>query len=234
MYKNCIQILRSISCVQRASTRVLLLGLFFVFPVFVYATEYTFVEYMNYEDAMTLPIPTDNVYYGELDNFPHNYFLTLTSESQIYIAVHDLDGEAAKPDKSVMFVTQNIRGPVTEVARLNAQKYDWVTKRDALSREVYKEGPSYGTTLQPGNYLIEVSSPDNEGRYALIVRKDADTHSFNLIHEYVRIAALKRFLGKPLFSVLLSPLYYVPVVFGIAGLFYMYWRRKKSASDSMG
>ncbi len=195
-----------------------------------YAVDFKFVDYTTYDDATEILQPIqDHIFYGKLNGFPHNFNLTLEEDSDLYVEVHEFDSLHETPDKNVLLVGINRRGPVTKITRLDAASATWEDTKDAVSRDEYLRGPSYAGNLAAGNYLIEVSSPENLGRYALVVRQTEQTGSFDPLREYVRVYKLKMFLDKSVFSVFLSPIYYIPLLLIIVGTAYYYVVRRRNS-----
>lgn len=195
-----------------------------------FAVDFDFVDYTTYDDATEISQPFhDQIFYGKLNGFPHNFNITLEEDSEIYLEVHEFDSLHETPDKNVLLVGINKRGPVTKITRLDATSATWEDTKDAVSRDEYVRGPSYAGNLTAGNYLIEVSSPENIGRYALVVRQTEQTSSFDPLREYVRVYKLKMFLDKSVFSVFVSPIYYVPLLLFVVGTAYFYVVRRRKA-----
>jgi hypothetical protein len=78
-----------------------------------------------------------------------------------------------------------------------------------------------------GTYRIEVSTPDNIGKYVLVTGFLEDQSEIGFFETMRRIAAVKEFFEKPSVAVLQSPFYFVPllIVIGLCGGLW-YWRRR--------
>lgn len=197
--------------------------LLFSLPVWCVAAKYMFPEYPTYENPVTLLAPSvSQTYYATLNGFPHNYELKLATSSEIIINLGAYD-IATAVDKNVMVVKKNIDGSVSEVARINAKDVAWDLVDDPLTRETFQGGASFNSELPAGDYLIEVNSPSNEGVYALMVGQPGRDSYFNPLTQMIHVYKLKRWLGHSSFSVLESPVYYVPTCVIILGL--IFWHR---------
>lgn len=135
-----------------------------VLPSAAYAV--TFVEQPDVFTPDVWLQPTANeTYYGELGGWPHtfNFYLTESTPLTYTLAVRP----GAKP-VTLLLVREENRG-VSEVSRLAGANVTWRSTRDARLSLTIEQAESLQTTLTPGSYKLEISNPENQGRYQLAV-----------------------------------------------------------------
>jgi hypothetical protein len=164
-------------------------------------------------------------YFGTLDDFPHTYtFIVPTAgEHTIRISVPDIPEQ--KQDVSVILVESKKRG-VTEVGRTSPKDASWESKRSVLYAESFKEGGTLTTLLNPGQYILEVSAPNNDGKYRLLWGDGSTERSY-----FGNVRALfevKRFLQHSYMSVFLSPLIFIPALLILSSIGLFVYRKRRS------
>lgn len=189
--------------------RSLLLALLF-FPLCVFA--YTSVIADPANDKIVLPIANAEVpqeHFGKLLGFPHTFEFKVTEAMpfKAHIAVQDTLEQ--KNDISIIVIKQERRG-VSEVGRTRIKDQAWETQKDVLLAETFRSGGRLEAQLEPGMYKLEVSSPDNVGKYKL---EWGTTKLKRSYFENVRVLfEVKSFLDSSPFSAFLSPLLYIPLL----------------------
>lgn len=180
------------------------------------------------DDIHVLQEPTIlKSYYASLIGFPHMYSLAVEEPTQLKLDILIPDGEIVANDREIIVVKKEKRG-VSEVARLFAKDADWSVFEDSRSGDTYRQGPVSELRLEPGQYLIEVSSPRNEGLYVLRVGYINPTVGYlTTIGDIYRV---KRFLGKSIVTMVESPLVYWPLIFTLLAIIGgLYWKKRKYA-----
>jgi len=164
----------------------------------------------NVTDYKVIENPTfKRAYYGELMGIPHTFEFAATEEFTLDVQILVPDIETAKNNMRGIVVREVTRG-VREVARLRPQEAQWEEVHEPWGNDTYQAGPSHTETLKPGVYRIEVSNPDNEGKYVLWVgEEDADNRGY--FEQVAAIVAVKQFFGKPAVFALASPVLYIPL-----------------------
>ncbi len=126
---------------------------------------------------------------GELTDAPEMFEIvsevpfTLTAEIR---AIPNTSG-ATLPQLSGIIVRQKeIRG-VEEVARLNASEVPWTVLTDPESGLVYQVGPYFSEQVEAGTYRLEVSNPNNQGKYLLLIGNQKDSNGY-----FASLADIKR------------------------------------------
>ncbi len=196
-----------------------------VVPVVVEAN--TFMsDFSAYEDVELISDPTANQsFYGELDGFPHTYYFILKSDQELSFELFVPNIEEAKDDIGAIVVKKALRGSVEEVARLNPKTAEWGSFRKFSGGDSYRRGPSLSKELSAGEYILEVNTSVNEGKYVLALGALADYSGVGILKTWKQIYLVKRFYGKPPIAVLQSPYYFIPVTL-ILIVFFVWYRKR--------
>ena len=165
-------------------------------------------------------------YYGELDDFPHTYVITLSEATFITGQLLEPNSDNARQNISGLLVREAERG-VEEVARFPANSSDWEKQFVFTTGDSYLLGPAYTGTLEPGVYYLEVSNADNLGKYVFQIGTEANPERIGYFGKLKEVYTIKKFLGKPVVMVLQSPYYFVPTLILLASLFWWYLRRSQ-------
>ncbi len=213
--------------------RVLLFVVFFLVPSQLFAYVPTFMQPKTVDDR---PIVSQTgvlySFYGELQSFPHSFTVPLEEPSRLFVQIAIPDMVGSEKNKSLIIVKREQRG-VSEVARIPFQDMQWTPMVDRSTGDSYLLGGSFDQQLEAGEYIIEVSTVENTGKYVLLVQKGDDaavTERRGYFKTLADTYAVKRFFEKSPFAVLQSPFYYVPITVLLLGLLiYLLYRRKRYA-----
>ena len=149
---------------------------------------------------------------GELNNAPHLYEFRIVATSTFAVVLYAVDEDDPDPQFAGIVVRQEPRGGVHEVARLHPADADWSLWREPLTRMKYRQGPSYQTELTPGTYQFEVSTPDNDGRYAVTIGTDEVSVGYlTLVRNIYRT---QQFHGAHWWALLGTLPMFIPLAFG--------------------
>jgi hypothetical protein len=198
----------------------------------VHAHNPIFPTPQNYNDFTPIEKPTiSTAYYGNLQDFPHTYELELTEPTKIYTELL-VPGFVSATDRSVIIVKKERRG-VTEVVRLNKKDEPWPSFYEFFGGDIYRRGPVYETQLEAGSYLLEVSTPDNEGKYVLVVGEKEYISPWDYFRLLGDIYDVKIFMEKPGIMVLQSPFYFVPIGITLIGLCVFWYRHRHKFAEGI-
>jgi hypothetical protein len=174
--------------------------------------------------AVYADIDHEQIYLGELRGDPHMYEVTLGEEKEFVITImQEADSETVSP--SFILVKENAQNRgVSEIGRIDAAKVPWETYRDANFALSFRRAESFAATLSPGVYRFEVSTPENEGKYMLLVGHEANGDGY--FTELSNIRFVQKFFGHSVFLILLSSYVMYPVGIMVIGfLLYVTWSR---------
>ena len=135
-------------------------------------------------------------YYGTLSGTPATYHIEAAEPFRLYVNTLVPVMEGIEKDVSATILKEG-----TVVAHLDASAHDWETFHEPFAGDDYFRGPEYTSMQEAGSYEIQVSSPDNQGKYVLAV---GDVEAFplpELIKTYAVLPRLKsEFFEKSPFS----------------------------------
>jgi hypothetical protein len=178
---------------------------------------------------------TSRAFFGELLGFPHTYEIIETKEFHLFVEIRVPDIPSSMDNVSGIIVRQvEGSGRVEEVARLRAGEAAWESVDDVKTGDTYRGGPLFEGEVPPGTYRIEVSTPDNLAKYVVRMGTKEDESGAGYFESLRRIGAVKVFFGKSKFSVVESPLVFVPLGAGgiLAVILGYLWLRKREHADS--
>ena len=147
------------------------------------------------EVIVTLP-EISKAYYGNLAGKPVTYHIEATDTFRLYVNILVPDIEGVGKDVSVKILKKN-----AVISVLDASAHVWTEFYEPFAGDAYYRGPEYVETQEPGDYEIQVYSPDNQGKYVLAIG-DREAFPFGeLVKTYLVLPRLKsEFFGKSPFS----------------------------------
>lgn len=170
---------------------------------------------------------------GELDNAPEMYEIKSDTDFTLTAEIRAVPGSVAQPQFSGIIVRQKEVLGVEEVARLKATDATWAPVRDSVTGLVYQSGPFWSEKVKAGTYHVEVSTPNNTGKYLLVIgdKDDEAAGYFDTIHA---IGMVYDFYGYGAFHMLLSAYIYYPIGIVLVCLLLIatwYWSRHRPVSQ---
>jgi hypothetical protein len=171
-------------------------------------------------------------YFGKLKGFPHTYEFAVGQTLPFKASVSVHDSEAQATDASLIVIKEEKRG-VSEVGRTKGKNEAWGSEHDAMLIESFKNGGFIESELKPGVYRLEVSSPNNDATYRLVIGTENISRGY---FENVGVLfEVKSLLGSSKLGMVRSPLIYWPlsVIVVLGGLLlyiYMYRNSPKRSS----
>lgn len=146
-------------------------------------------------------------FYGKMESAPAYYHLHTEKEIDFYVSILVPDVPGIGKDISV-----EVKNKETgeEVLLLEAGSQEWTHYFEEFAGDWYFEGPEKEMALPAGKYEIKVFSPDNEGKYVLVVGKKEEFPLGEIVNTMISLPSLKQdFFEKPAFT----------AYFNILGLF---------------
>jgi hypothetical protein len=163
-------------------------------------------------EVVTIENPeTEQLILGELSDAPEMYEIvsenpfTLTAEIR---AIPNRTSNVPPQFQGIIIKQKEVRG-VEEIARLNASDSTWTVVTDKATGLKYQAGPYFSEQVEAGTYRIEVSSPDNQGKYMLMVGAIADEQGYNA--SLSDIATVYAFYDMSKIRMFSSPYVHYPV-----------------------
>lgn len=195
------------------------------------------VEQSSLHDITPISDPTlSQAFYGKLNGFPETYEIRAKEPFHFHAEVLIPDIDAAKPIVNGIIIREiGKQGKVTEVTRMLAKDAQWESFYEAWGGDSYRRGAAYDADVEAGVYRIELSTPDNEVPYVLVVGTREESGGVGYFELVKRISDVKVFFGKPRIFVVQSPYVYVPlIILALALLGYRQYRKKQRSRDDLG
>ncbi len=191
--------------------------LFFVaYPTYAYLPVMTENETVHTVTEIT-DFKTEHMYFGELTGFPHMYLLRSGEPFTLKVMLLLPDTQKVTHDiNSIIIRETGFQGRIEEVTRLLAKDALWESSYDPWGGDWYQEGVTYEETAEAGVYRIEVSSPNNTGKYVLVLGHESALGSLGYFELVGRLSEVKSFLGKSQVRMLEAPLVFIPLVIVIS------------------
>ena len=153
--------------------------------------------------------PIEHSYLGTLDDYPIMYEISSEDPFTFSAQVSQLSNAEVEP-LSLLLIRSNDRGGgVKEIARMNVDPAEWVRTTDSKLGITLVTSPVLSEMLEPGTYRVEVSSPDNIGRYLITVGQEPTEPGY--FAELGAIRQTQAYFGLGIFSMLKSSYVYYPI-----------------------
>jgi len=216
--------------------RLLLVWVLFLFPVVSWAA----LAIVTDQSSPGEIVPTDMTvgetrkFLGELSGAPIMYEVNLDQASVLTAQLRQSANRVAE-SFAVIIVRQNDRGGgVTEVGRINIDLENWQTAADAETGLTFLESSVLEETVDPGIYRIEVSTPENSGRY-LLQLSIGESREATYLESLQSARTTQQFFGYGVFSMLQSRLVYQPLLLFLGLLLVFkttrFWLARKMKSN---
>jgi hypothetical protein len=175
--------------------------------------------------TMDSQIETRQVYLGKLTGDPHTYEFSIGAERELVVNLSQERSEEIIPLSIIVVkVNDNNRG-VQEMGRLSSADNSWSKYRDSAFGLSLYSGKTFKLSLTPGIYRLEISAPENLGKYLMVVGKDNSQDGYFASLGHIRV--VQKFFDLSIFSMLRSSYVYYPLgIIILAGLFYLTWRNR--------
>lgn len=163
---------------------------------------------------------------GELDGYPEMVELTTDTDTTIGVTLLAMPDDTNQELSGMVVRVLQPRG-VQEVARLKPADATWAVFREPVSKLNFLAGPETEVAVASGTYRIEVSTPENFGKYVLVVG-NGDARS-GYLATWRSVAALYEFMGVSKLVMIRTPLVYYPfgILLLLAGLSYTVYRTRE-------
>ena len=158
-------------------------------------------------------------FYARLSGAPQTYIIRSETPLTLYVNLLAPDGPGFEIDYTAVIARKD--GPGGEVlAVLDGKIYDWRPFFEPFGGDHYRLGPEYESAVPAGTYTIVVTSPDNEGKYALAIGKVEKFPPGEMARTIVTLPKLKKYFGKSPWTAYfnLSGVFLLVVVGAVAGL----------------
>lgn len=168
---------------------------------------------------------SQKVVLGSLDNFPIMYEVEVDATTTLSLRLQQLYRGGVEPTSfALMVVRQNDEdGGVSEVARFYPESDDWIINKDSELGLTLLEGEIVSRKIGPGVYNVEVSTPENIGKFSLAFGKEIETVGY--LERLAQVRTTQSFFGYSVFKMLSSSFIYYPL--GIIFILFIINRTRK-------
>lgn len=155
-------------------------------------------------NSTTTPVYNSDIsqaFYGEMPGVPVMFTLDLKDEQELYVQILVPDAPNIATDKSVTLTYAPEGEQPKFFGQINGLSYSWKSYFENIARDNYFQGPELKKIAQPGKYQLIITSPDNTGKYVLVVGQK-EAWSLNEIWQTVKVTpTLKaQFFQKSIFT----------------------------------
>jgi len=171
------------------------------------------------DEVVTIENPeVSQAFYGELTGEPAYYQIVSTEPFNLYAGILVPDVPGIDKDVSVEITYEPLDHSHTDENGdhehegagivLDGTDFEWEHYWEEFAGDWYYTGPEYrsnpdeidalpqGVTSEPGIYTFKVYSPDNEGKYVLVVGPKEEFTFNEIVKTYRDLPALKKYFEK--------------------------------------
>ena len=134
-------------------------------------------------------------FYGELTGEPAYFEINSDTAFSLYVGVLVPDLPDIKKDISSVVYKGDKDG--TELFTLDGINFKWIGFYEEFAGDNYFSGPEHKQEAEPGKYTIRVFSPENRGKYVLVVGEKEEFPVNEIVNTVVTLPQIKQdFFGK--------------------------------------
>lgn len=178
-----------------------------------------------YEITTVSDLNTQTEHFGELKGDPHMYEFAVGETTELKMSIIQLDSSTVIPFSLIVVKQNENKGGVSEIGRLLGSKIEWQKVEDSVLGLNFNKSQTFTAELKPGIYRAEVSTPENYGKYALVVGENSVREGY--FSTLADIYTFQKFFNESIFFIIKSSYVYYPL--GIILLlltFYYTWRSR--------
>ncbi|MCU0678257.1 MAG: hypothetical protein MUF19_01565 [Candidatus Pacebacteria bacterium] len=155
------------------------------------------------------PITERQLVAGELEGYPEMIEFTTDTETTLRVSLLGLAGSTTPNFGGIVVRVREPRG-VEEVVRLKPADATWESVREPVSKLSFLLGPEFETTIASGTYRVEVSTPENFGKYLIVLGEEDVHHGYGAT--WSAVSTLYEFAGVTKLGMVRTSLVYVPLL----------------------
>jgi len=126
-------------------------------------------------------------FYGELKGRPAHFTIDSKNSFPLYVGLLSPRVKEADKDFSVI-----VKRDDAVILGLNGMEYEWEPFYEEFGGDYYFRGPEEKLMVGPGLYNLEVFSPDNQGKYVLVVGEKEEFPPREIINTIAILPKLKK------------------------------------------
>lgn len=135
-------------------------------------------------------------FYATLDGTPDQYIIKAAGEFELYLNLLVPDQPQAGKDFCAAVFQATPGGNFHLLFVLDGAAHPWSKFYEPFAGDRYLKGPEHSETVPAGSYRIQVSSPDNRGKYVLAVGRKEKFTAADYVAMIAVLPELKKFFGK--------------------------------------
>ena len=141
-------------------------------------------------------------FYGELKGWPAYYLIDLKQAQDLYFQILAPDLPGIQKDKTVAVDYAPVLGqPAVSFVTINPDSAVWHNFYEEYAGDNYWQGPEVKKMGEAGYYIIKITSPDDTGKYVLVVGEKEEFPVGEMVKALITIPQLKtKFFNKPLWQ----------------------------------
>jgi len=149
-------------------------------------------------------------YLGDLQNYPVMYEITSEEDFALRVNISQYTGGDELTPFSLIAIRKNDRGGgVTEVGRLRFNADSWTSQRDSVLGMTMWSSADFVQAVGPGTYRIEISTPENQGKY--LISFGSGDSAGGYFASLAGVRTTHQFYGYSIIKMLASSLVYYPL-----------------------
>lgn len=182
-------------------------------------------------------------FYGELKGVPALFYVVLDKPQVFYtgVLVPDLPNIGKDVSAAVFSNVSSARQQVLygggNEYLLDGSNFQWTKFYEEFAGDYYWEGPEFKKELAAGDYIIKVFSPNNRGKYVLVVGEKETFPPKEMFKALLVLSKLKKdFFGKSPLTIFSSKIgHYLLILIGVVvaiiviAFFVFRWKKRKIA-----
>jgi len=139
-------------------------------------------------------------FYGELKGSEAQYLIELKQAQDLYLQLLAPDLPGVGKDKTAVVAYQPELGDrAVNFAQLDLPAEQWEKYFEEYAGDNYFKGPELKKPAEPGYYIVKISSPDNQGKYVLVVGEKEEFPAGETVKALITMPLLKKnFFAEPL------------------------------------
>lgn len=154
---------------------------------------------------------TSQAFYGELKGQPDFYQIQAEAPIKLYVGILVPDVKNIGKDVSV-----EVNKDDEFYYLLDGVNFEWQAYYEEFAGDDYFKGPELsvgeqgglpqGVQVEAGTYTLKVFSPDNQGKYVLVVGEKEEFPFNEMLNTLVSLPGLKKFFDKSPWQALTAPI----------------------------
>ncbi|MFA5163016.1 MAG: hypothetical protein WC441_00645 [Patescibacteria group bacterium] len=178
---------------------ILIVLSFIVFPAKAHRLRLVYSQDLNPDSPFLIAEPQiAQNFYGELKSSPDYYQINLAEPLNLHFSLLSPANREERQDFAAEIISNNYDSPELSLFSLASEDPLWDVYFEKFAGDKYYQGPEASVDLEPGSYFLKVYSPDNKGKYTLMLGQEESFSSQDIIDSLEKLPVLKKeFFAAP-------------------------------------